>query len=146
VSTAVDLTSCDREPIHVPGAIQPFGALLVLDARGVLVRRSDNAGALLRMAQVIQPAVQRAPPRRGGSADQGLAPHPGRIGVPRRDERGRPDPAADAGPDLPVQERRNRSGLGLGLHIVNEIVKSHAGRIEIDQGGSVTFRVVFPMR
>lgn len=27
-----DLTNCDREPIHVPGAIQPHGVLLALDA------------------------------------------------------------------------------------------------------------------
>lgn len=26
-----DLTACDREPIHIPGSIQPHGALLVLD-------------------------------------------------------------------------------------------------------------------
>ena len=26
----IDLTSCDREPIHIPGSIQPHGALLVL--------------------------------------------------------------------------------------------------------------------
>jgi chemotaxis family two-component system sensor kinase Cph1 len=26
-----DLTNCDREPIHIPGSIQPHGALLVLD-------------------------------------------------------------------------------------------------------------------
>ena len=26
-----DLTSCDREPIHIPGSIQPHGLLLVLD-------------------------------------------------------------------------------------------------------------------
>jgi two-component system, chemotaxis family, sensor kinase Cph1 len=26
-----DLTDCDREPIHVPGAIQPHGVLLVVD-------------------------------------------------------------------------------------------------------------------
>jgi light-regulated signal transduction histidine kinase (bacteriophytochrome) len=28
----VDLTGCDREPIHIPGAIQPHGLLLVADA------------------------------------------------------------------------------------------------------------------
>src|SRR3569623_1206942 len=28
-STPVDLTNCDREPIHQPGAIQPHGVLLV---------------------------------------------------------------------------------------------------------------------
>jgi len=27
---AVDLTNCDREPIHIPGSIQPHGVLLVL--------------------------------------------------------------------------------------------------------------------
>jgi two-component system, chemotaxis family, sensor kinase Cph1 len=29
-SSAIDLSNCDREPIHVPGSIQPHGALLVL--------------------------------------------------------------------------------------------------------------------
>lgn len=28
----VDLTTCDREPIHIPGAIQPHGVLVALDA------------------------------------------------------------------------------------------------------------------
>jgi two-component system, chemotaxis family, sensor kinase Cph1 len=28
----VDLTNCDREPIHIPSAIQPHGILLSLDA------------------------------------------------------------------------------------------------------------------
>ena len=27
----VDLTDCDREPIHIPGAIQPHGLLLAVD-------------------------------------------------------------------------------------------------------------------
>ena len=28
----IDLTNCDREPIHLPGAVQPYGALLALHA------------------------------------------------------------------------------------------------------------------
>ena len=28
--TEIDLTNCEREPIHIPGAIQPYGVLLVL--------------------------------------------------------------------------------------------------------------------
>lgn len=43
----VDLTTCDREPIHVPGSIQPFGALIAIDAQARLVHRSANAAALL---------------------------------------------------------------------------------------------------
>lgn len=31
LTTAPDLTACDREPIHIPGAIQPHGLLLVAE-------------------------------------------------------------------------------------------------------------------
>src|SRR5262245_33538388 len=43
----VDLTTCDREPIHVPGAIQPHGVLLALDAERTVVMASENVGVLL---------------------------------------------------------------------------------------------------
>src|SRR6187402_2575652 len=37
------LTSCDREPIHLPGSIQPHGVLLVLDeAKLTVVQASEN--------------------------------------------------------------------------------------------------------
>ena len=43
----VDLTNCDREPIHIPGNIQPHGCLLALDARaGQILRHSANLSAL----------------------------------------------------------------------------------------------------
>jgi light-regulated signal transduction histidine kinase (bacteriophytochrome) len=31
-ASGTDLTACDREPIHIPGAVQPHGLLLVADA------------------------------------------------------------------------------------------------------------------
>ena len=34
----VELSLCDREPIHVPGSIQPHGMMLVADLDGLLVR------------------------------------------------------------------------------------------------------------
>lgn len=44
----VDLTSCDREPIHIPGSIQPRGCLLACDSQAVRITRiSENAGAIL---------------------------------------------------------------------------------------------------
>ncbi len=47
----VDLTNCDREPIHVPGSIQPQGCLLALDAAARVVQRhSANAPAMLGLA------------------------------------------------------------------------------------------------
>lgn len=50
----VDLTNCDREPIHIPGSIQPHGCLLACDSSGVVVRRhSANAGEMLGFAEAI---------------------------------------------------------------------------------------------
>ena len=40
---AVDLLSCADEPIHLPGSIQPHGALLYFDAAGMLEGWSANA-------------------------------------------------------------------------------------------------------
>jgi PAS fold len=37
----VDLTTCDREPIQIPGAIQPHGVLLALDTDLVEERGAD---------------------------------------------------------------------------------------------------------
>jgi light-regulated signal transduction histidine kinase (bacteriophytochrome) len=43
-----DLTQCDREPIHIPGAIQPHGVLLLIDEDDFTIRRfSANAAELL---------------------------------------------------------------------------------------------------
>src|SRR3954451_12458306 len=42
-----DLTTCDREPIHIPGAIQPHGVLLALDDAHTVVTVSRNCQELL---------------------------------------------------------------------------------------------------
>ncbi len=48
MQATVDLTNCDREPIHIPGSIQPHGAMLVCDpANLVVVYASANAPLLL---------------------------------------------------------------------------------------------------
>lgn len=39
-----DITACDREPIHIPGAIQPHGLLLVAEADSLTV--IAGAGAI----------------------------------------------------------------------------------------------------
>ena len=41
------LENCAREPIHIPGSIQPHGALLAFDRLGRLSHASANAAALL---------------------------------------------------------------------------------------------------
>ena len=48
----VDLTNCDREPIHVPGSIQTHGCLLVCDEGAVVIRRaSANAAVFLGLPE-----------------------------------------------------------------------------------------------
>lgn len=45
---SVDLTNCDREPIHLLGAVQPFGFLVALDnAQWVVTHLSGNADVWL---------------------------------------------------------------------------------------------------
>jgi diguanylate cyclase (GGDEF)-like protein/PAS domain S-box-containing protein len=47
-SPALDLSSCASEPIHIPGAIQPHGAVLAALANGLLVTHaSANLAAIL---------------------------------------------------------------------------------------------------
>jgi light-regulated signal transduction histidine kinase (bacteriophytochrome) len=49
-----DLTNCDREPIHIPGSIQPHGAMLVLDADSFTLRfASANAPAFLGVSDIV---------------------------------------------------------------------------------------------
>ncbi len=43
----VDLTNCDREPIHILGAIQPFGFLIALSSDWLISRVSANIAGLL---------------------------------------------------------------------------------------------------
>nr|AXN94186.1 bacterial type cyanobacterial phytochrome [Leptolyngbya sp. PCC 7124] len=46
--TEVDLTNCDREPIHIPGLIQPHGVLLVLQKPDLdIIQVSDNIQAVI---------------------------------------------------------------------------------------------------
>ena len=42
-----DLTTCDREPIHIPGSIQPHGVLLVIDRQDLTVEQMAGDSALL---------------------------------------------------------------------------------------------------
>ena len=46
-SSELTLENCDREPIHIPGSIQPHGALLALDRLGRLSHASTNVTAML---------------------------------------------------------------------------------------------------
>ena len=81
----VDLTNCDREPIHIPGAVQPHGVLLALaESDLTVVQASRTATAALGVApesllgrpvdQVL--AAADAAPLRAAVADGSLSARP----------------------------------------------------------------------
>ncbi|MCD8742284.1 ATP-binding protein [Mucilaginibacter roseus] len=43
----VDLTNCDREPIHIPGQIQPYGFLIAIDNDFIIRYHSENVSDLI---------------------------------------------------------------------------------------------------
>jgi chemotaxis family two-component system sensor kinase Cph1 len=46
IGAPITLTNCDREPIHLPGLVQPYGFVLCLDERTkLIVQVSDNVEA-----------------------------------------------------------------------------------------------------
>ncbi|URW76404.1 GAF domain-containing protein [Sphingomonas donggukensis] len=49
-SDPVDLTNCDREPIHILGAIQPIGFLIALTADWIVARTSANVAEFIGLS------------------------------------------------------------------------------------------------
>lgn len=68
--TAEALENCSRELIHIPGAIQPHGALFVLDEPGLIIlQTSANAGTFCGLDPAPgQPLAEAAPEAAGAIA------------------------------------------------------------------------------
>jgi two-component system, chemotaxis family, sensor kinase Cph1 len=49
----IDLTDCDREPIHMPSAIQPHGTLLVVDPASERLIQAGVDAERLNLANFI---------------------------------------------------------------------------------------------
>lgn len=73
-----DLSACATEPIHIPGAVQPHGCLLVADPARVVFQASANARAFLGLSQsplgqpldaVLGPVAGRIAPTAHGMDD-----------------------------------------------------------------------------
>jgi light-regulated signal transduction histidine kinase (bacteriophytochrome)/CheY-like chemotaxis protein len=56
----VNLTNCDREPIHIPGSVQPFGFLLALLSDFGICMTSENAGDFLgvEVSELLQRPIE----------------------------------------------------------------------------------------
>src|SRR6202012_284492 len=57
----VNLSNCDREPIHIPGSVQPFGFLLALLSDFTICMASENAGDFLGgdCASLLQQPIEQ---------------------------------------------------------------------------------------
>ncbi|MDB5847402.1 MAG: hypothetical protein JWP29_1154 [Rhodoferax sp.] len=84
----VNLDNCAREPIHIPGQVQPHGVLFAFDHASVLTHRSDNAtrllaGRLPQLGEALSPGHFDALPgvhallelAREAAADGDVIPH-----------------------------------------------------------------------
>lgn len=49
---AVDLSNCDREPIHQPGRVQSYGAMIAVSSDWIVQHASDNLQAILGIDHV----------------------------------------------------------------------------------------------
>ncbi|WPB56089.1 ATP-binding protein [Xylophilus sp. GOD-11R] len=59
MSFAADIASCDREPIRIPGAIQPHGRLVVLDPATLALRAWSENWSRVHDAQAAVEALDR---------------------------------------------------------------------------------------
>lgn len=57
----VTLDNCADEPIHIPGSIQPHGALLAFDVDGILLGWSDNVAQLLNLKLTLNTPLTALP-------------------------------------------------------------------------------------
>jgi light-regulated signal transduction histidine kinase (bacteriophytochrome) len=76
-SHEVDPTTCDREPIHIPGRIQPHGLLLVLEEPALTVLQASTnvsraSAGTSRRSWAVRWRTCSAPPR-GAALREGLA-------------------------------------------------------------------------
>lgn len=74
----IDLTNCDREPIHIPGRIQPHGVLLALQEPDLIVAQiSGNASELwnVPVAELIGKPVESLLPEAGMEALRNACDH-----------------------------------------------------------------------
>ncbi len=88
----LDMSHCDREPIHIPGAIQPQGALLAALADGLLVTHaSANLAAILGptveavLGRPLENAIGEAACGAmlgGGTSGEVIPEHPHSLSLP----------------------------------------------------------------
>ncbi|MFN3688123.1 HWE histidine kinase domain-containing protein [Salinarimonas sp.] len=138
-----DLTDCDREPIHVPGSIQPHGCLLAVDpTSGALLQRAGDLARILGREPV--PGDDLAALVGGETAARLLAKIPelaARTAPQTTWETGLPGPAgpldarvhlAEAGLVVELEPAaRPGSGLGDLLLRVQAMLAALSGREEL---------------
>lgn len=109
----VDLDNCDKEPIHVPGHVQPHGVLLAFDGECRLTHASRNAPRLL-------PSLPSFGQRFSDAPFEGSAEIEDSVARVLRDAAAGEDPAP-----LAIE-------LVLGGTVVDVVTHAHGGRVIVE--------------
>jgi chemotaxis family two-component system sensor kinase Cph1 len=132
--TPVDLSNCEREPIHVPGSIQPRGVLLaVTEPDLVVVQVSENLADLVGV-EPEDALGRRLPDVLGVASAEAVARSASAFGDLR--ERNPVEVTLDvAGSPVPVDALLHRTGAGTGTEgtppppvLVVELEPAHGPR------------------
>lgn len=146
---AVSLDTCDREPIHIPGSIQPHGCLLACDlALSRIERASANAADMLghggdlggqRLAEVLDSALLHD--LRNALATANVASRPGIVMGATTGGR-RFDVAVHQHKSTAIVEFEPAPESEQPLHIVREMIGRIADMADVDGLVAKTARIV----
>jgi light-regulated signal transduction histidine kinase (bacteriophytochrome) len=70
--TTADLATCENEPIHTPGAIQPFGVLLALDPNTLTVQHASENNRNVFGLEAVSPLGMTVAERLGPATETAL--------------------------------------------------------------------------
>lgn len=103
--------SCETEPIHIPGGVQPHGLLAVVDAAGIITCLSDNV-SLLQLEHVVpgSPLSDLVGVEVAAQLQRGPLDEPVTVTI---DGRGVYDVVTHLGPDGLLIEIEPESGIDL---------------------------------
>jgi two-component system, chemotaxis family, sensor kinase Cph1 len=137
----IDLSACDREPIHIVGSVQPHGFLLALAQPALtVVQASANAPAAARAGSTLDDAYPElaALVRRylDGGADQDGATYLRTVALGRGPERQAYEVAAHRVDDLVVLELEEAADLAgeTGLDALTPRLRAFVERLHAARG------------
>ncbi|MBX9455816.1 MAG: GAF domain-containing protein [Rhizobium sp.] len=152
MNAPVDLTNCDREPIHIPGTIQAHGALIACDASLTrITRHSANVHSMLRLDHALPLNGATVEEMVGFEATHALRNALSHAALERRPalhfgleigDRNFDTAVHRAGSEVIVEFEQPRRGRGHPLNIVRTVIARAMRATTLDELTRETARLV----